>query len=205
VTRAATLPSVLLLDLDGTLVDRDAALVAWLSSKGLDASARAPLVDLDRGGHGPRPAFFAAVGDALDLDAARARALFLRELPGHVAIRPAVAAWLDAFDGPKIVVTNGTSRLQRAKLDAASLADHVDAVVTSQEHRAAKPTASIFRAALALAGGSPRDALMIGDHPQHDVAGAERVGVAARMVRSRWFDVPPGVSAVDSVCEVALR
>lgn len=195
-------PSALLLDLDGTLVARDAAFGAWLAHLGLDPSVEARLVACDRGGHGPRAAFFAALGVALGIGPARARARFHHELPEHVGPRPDVASWLDRFDGPKVVVTNGTARLQRAKLDAAGLARHVDAVITSAEHGAPKPHPSIFRAALALAGIAATDAAMIGDHPVHDLAGARQAGIDAVLIRSPWFDVPPGEIAVASPCEV---
>ena len=195
-------PSALLLVLDGTLIARDAAFAAWLARLGLEPAVEARLTALDQGGHGPRAPLFAALGAALGTGPAPARARFHRELPGHVARRPEVAAWLDGFDGPKVVVTNGTGRLQRAKLDAAGLAAHVDAVITSGEHGAAKPQPSIFRAALALAGVAAADAVMIGDHPRHDLAGARRVGMAAILIRSPWLDVPPGETALDSPCEV---
>jgi putative hydrolase of the HAD superfamily len=162
------------------------------------------LLALDRGGSGPRAAFFGALGAKLGAAATAVKKRFQRELPAHVAPCPEVARWLAAFRGRKIVVTNGSKQLQRAKLDAAGLSQHVDALLTSEEHGAAKPQPSIFRSGLALAGAAADDALMIGDHPQNDVFGASRVGIPACFVRTRWFEVPAGVRSVSSVCEVAL-
>ena len=45
-----------------------------------------------------------------------------------------------------------------------------------------KPSAMLFERALSAAGVAPAQALMIGDNPATDVAGAERVGVASLLL-----------------------
>jgi HAD superfamily hydrolase (TIGR01549 family) len=53
----------------------------------------------------------------------------------------------------------------------------VDAWVSSGAHGKVKPSPSIFRAVLELLGVAPSEAVMIGDSPEDDVAGAEAVGI----------------------------
>jgi HAD superfamily hydrolase (TIGR01549 family) len=53
----------------------------------------------------------------------------------------------------------------------------VDAWVSSGVHGKVKPSPSIFRAVLELLGVAPSEAVMIGDSPEDDVAGAEAVGI----------------------------
>ena len=54
---------------------------------------------------------------------------------------------------------------------------HVDAWVSSGVHGKVKPSPSIFKAVLELLGVAPSEAVMIGDSPDDDVAGAEAVGI----------------------------
>jgi HAD superfamily hydrolase (TIGR01549 family) len=53
----------------------------------------------------------------------------------------------------------------------------VDAWVSSGVHGKVKPSPSIFKAVLELLGVAPSEAVMIGDSPEDDVAGAEAVGI----------------------------
>ena len=54
---------------------------------------------------------------------------------------------------------------------------NVDAWVSSGVHGKVKPSPSIFKAVLELLGVAPAEAVMIGDSPEDDVAGAEAVGI----------------------------
>jgi HAD superfamily hydrolase (TIGR01549 family) len=53
----------------------------------------------------------------------------------------------------------------------------VDAWVSSGVHGKVKPSPSIFKAVLELLGVAPSEAVMIGDSPEDDVAGAQAVGI----------------------------
>jgi putative hydrolase of the HAD superfamily len=81
------------------------------------------------------------------------------------------------------VVTNGMEEHQRAKLDAAGLTDLFDVVVSSAVVGASKPDPRIFRFALERVGGSAAEAVMVGDHPARDIAGAQQAGI-----RGVWVD-----------------
>jgi FMN phosphatase YigB (HAD superfamily) len=195
----------LLLDLDNTLIDRDAAFLAWLDSlrpraPELDIAA---LIALDRGGYGNKRILFTTLGDALGVSAARVRAMYEHELPTFVSLKRDAALLLDRFHGAKVVITNGPSALQRAKIRAAGLEGRVDAVLVSSELGRDKPHQSIFLEALSLARVTSAEAHMIGDHPVCDVLGARRVGIPASLLKTRWFGVPPGVASIDRLTEVA--
>ena len=81
------------------------------------------------------------------------------------------------------VVTNNTVAEQVEKLAFLGLDRSVDFMVTSEEIGAAKPDPKIFRAALARAGASPQEAVMVGDSWASDVRGARTVGI-----RPLWFN-----------------
>jgi 2-haloalkanoic acid dehalogenase type II len=81
------------------------------------------------------------------------------------------------------VVTNGMEGHQRAKLDAAGLTELFDVVVSSSAVGASKPDPRIFEFALERIDGHAADAVMIGDNPSRDVAGAQAAGL-----RAVWVD-----------------
>jgi 2-haloalkanoic acid dehalogenase type II len=98
---------------------------------------------------------------------------------------PEAVAALEGLRGrvPLGVVTNGMEGHQRAKLDAAGLTGLFDAVVTSAAVGASKPDPRIFHAALERLGCRPAEAVMVGDNPLRDVAGAQQAGL-----RGVWID-----------------
>ncbi len=196
----------LLLDLDNTLVDRDAALRAWLvsvlPSRSCTQEALDALIECDRGGYGSKSAFFKLVGERCGTSAEQARRRFVHELPRFIRLKADADELLRRFAGPTVIVTNGSSPMQRRKLAHAGLEGRVTHVLVSEECGLRKPDPAIFHKALALASCTPGEALMIGDHPQADIAGAQSADVSAVLLRTRWFDAPVGVRSVQSLAEV---
>ena len=70
----------------------------------------------------------------------------------------------------------------------------IDVTLASREHGYMKPHASIFRAALELAEVPAHDAVMVGDSYNHDVLGAESVGMRGVLI-ARGGNAPEGITA----------
>lgn len=191
----------ILFDLDNTLIDRDLAVAKWLTTM-VPADRIEPLLELDRGSYGPREEVFRIIGATAGVTSAEARHRFFREIPDLVRVRPDADELLARLSVPAIIVTNGPSRFQRAKIVAAGLVPRTAGIVVSSEVGADKPAPAIFHHALEVAGCSAHEAVMVGDHPINDVAGAEAVGLAAVLVRSRWFAPPAGAHVVDMLTEL---
>jgi HAD superfamily hydrolase (TIGR01549 family) len=77
------------------------------------------------------------------------------------------------------IVTNGPPDLQRTKIQLAGLESAVDSIVISGEVGFGKPDARIFEVALTSVDAGPTRAVMVGDNPVRDVAGAQAVGMRA--------------------------
>lgn len=198
----------ILLDLDNTLVDRDAALRAWLRRcVDLREQEIEPLLALDRADGASLAALSAAlVGLRPGLGpnphglAARIR----RALPDFIRPDPAITRALTRLIEAKLrlaLISNGGPS-QRRKLDAAQLPTRLFATVQiSTELGHAKPSPAIFQAALCALELGPEQALMIGDSAQADIAGAARLGIATCWL-SRGRSYPracpaPSSTAVD--------
>jgi putative hydrolase of the HAD superfamily len=109
------------------------------------------------------------------------------------------------------LVTDGEVRGQRAKLRALGLEDAFDAIVYSDDLGRAlrKPHPAPFRHVLVGLGVPADAAVMIGDRPDKDVAGAAAAGLPAIRVRTgEYADRPdepaPWRSVTDVVAAIAL-
>ena len=94
---------------------------------------------------------------------------------------------------PVVVLTNGITVIQKARLAKSPLSRYFSRVVISQEVGASKPDPKIFE--IALDGVSPSDALMIGDSAASDVLGANRAGVDVCWFNPKGKVLPEGVHA----------
>lgn len=186
-----------LFDLDDTLYpQRSFLLQAWSAvadESTLRGSDRARLFDAlvatsDRGSASGR-----VVDDALalagfdHLDPAHLVASFCRYRPTRLVPDADVVAVLDAVRATHrlAVVTDGIPAQQRAKLTALGLRDHFDAVVCSDDAGRAfrKPHRRPFLTAARALQVDPCAAVMVGDSPHKDIAGARSVGMTSVRLR----------------------
>lgn len=195
------------LDLDDTLVP-----TRRLHGRGLEAARRAlgrgrPLgrAEFDRLYAAARAAVKRRLGPS---PAARGRLLYFKEMVERRGGRqdPALtlAAWRayesvwDAAPEPGVrrvlaalarrrvvgVITNQVCALQLRKLRALDPRGRlVSVLVTSEEAGADKPDRRPYAEACRRARCRPAEALMVGDHPVHDGAGALRAGLRAAVLR----------------------
>lgn len=87
------------------------------------------------------------------------------------------------------ILSNGFGSVQYDKIERSGLSPYVDEVVLSDEVGVQKPDPAIFALALERTGGTPSQAVMIGDSWESDIVGASRAGI-----RSIWYN-PYGFSA----------
>jgi len=83
------------------------------------------------------------------------------------------------------IITNGRAVKQWDKLIRLNVSKLFEVIVISEEARAEKPSAKIFRIALKKAGCKPEEALMIGDR-EEDMA-AKKININAIMFKGRNF------------------
>ncbi len=190
---------LVMIDLDNTLADREAAVRRWVAefceARSLGPDVAAWLTTMDNDGYADRREVFQQIVERLDptasvdelLAAYRRRVVELAALcPGAVAClgRLRDAGWTTA------IVSNGSSEQQHGKIDALGLRPLVDAVVVSGDLGIKKPDPRIFEAAARVTGCRLSDAWMVGDSPENDVVGPHRLGIATVWLRRgrRWSE-----------------
>ncbi|MFD9511278.1 HAD family hydrolase [Streptomyces mirabilis] len=186
-----------LFDLDGTLVDRNAAFADAIADLSHDhaygpeiehwllteLSDRADRGDFDR----LRMAF------QLNESAEHLWRVYVDRMAAAVTCRPAVLGSLKSLKaaGWSIgVATNGASDIQRAKVRAAGIADLIDGIAASGDIDVRKPDSRLFELAAARCGTQLTIGdWMTGDNPETDIAGGYNAGLRAIWVRGRpWPD-----------------
>jgi phosphoglycolate phosphatase len=194
--------SVLVFDLDGTLVSSMEDLVATLNAV------------LDKAGHGTVPQDKVANMVGMGAKVLLQRGLdyleiawsdetitplyedFLEYYAANIAVhtRPfdGVVPTLDRFraDGWKLAVcTNKTERLTLPLLAALNMTDHFDAVVGGDTFAVSKPHAEPVLGAIKRAGGTPEGSIMIGDSVT-DIKAARAAGIPVVAVDFGYTPVP---------------
>jgi putative hydrolase of the HAD superfamily len=183
-----------LFDLDNTLADRRAAFLLWaqwfagaelqLTAASAVDQAVSALIALDQDGYTPRDAFFQAVRNQFPQilpDAAELVTEFRGQFSHHLPpLDPGSSALLDALDRASIpwgIISNGSARNQRGKLQRLGLEQRATCVLISEELGLRKPDPAIFVRAASQLGVEPRKTMFVGDHPEVDICGAARAGM----------------------------
>lgn len=177
---------LLLLNLDDTLIDRAAAFRAWarafLSDLGLPPEDLDWLVALDADGLTDRWDLAEAIRERYGL---RVPVVDLVEELHHGVVAntrldPLVACALriaaEAGWVP-VVVTNGLTRVQAAKIRQTGLDRYVAAWVISEEAGVGKPNPRIFAMAAERVRMRLHGAWVVGPGPETDIAGAAALGL----------------------------
>jgi HAD superfamily hydrolase (TIGR01549 family) len=178
--------TLLLCDLDDTLVDRGRIFGQWVTdftvAHGVSDQDLTWIDALDAGGYTPREDFFGALVQRLGLATAVPDLVdeWTHDFPARYRCDPGVREGLiDArAKGWSLgVVTNGDATVQGRKLVAAGLDELVDAVCISGAVGVRKPERRIFELAAERAGVPLDDGWMIGDNAEADIGGGRGAGL----------------------------
>ena len=199
-----------LFDLDRTLVDRDTAIPRLFRSQWLrvraevspdrpEAAFFARLLALDNKGYANKTEMYERIVQEFMLPPSRARELehdFRENYARSVATFPDTLATLSSLRRKGYVlgiITNGTARVQQAKIDGTGLQAFMSAVLISETEGIKKPHLEIFQRALQRLGVAPDETVFVGDNLVADVQGAKSAGMKAV-----WYADQPGAACAEA-------
>ncbi|MGH3734293.1 MAG: HAD family hydrolase [Micromonosporaceae bacterium] len=181
---------LLMLDLDNTLVDRDAAfrdaVAAFLAEHGQPSTDLTWVMTLDASGNTARRDVAAALGDRYGalVPTTAIRALIDNGAADRVVLTDSSREALgkaQANGWTCVIVTNGRTAQQEAKIRRVGPDRLLQGWVISESVGHKKPEPEIFQAAAEAVGVPLSGAWVIGDSPLADIAGANALGL-----RSVW-------------------
>lgn len=194
----------ILFDLDNTLLDRASAVSYYFETLLKRAvPERSPvavqqtleeILDYDRLGYTEGSVFFQWLADQ-HFPQETAQQIwndFAETMPRSIQPDPNCLSLIEQLQQQYAlaVVTNGSAKVQRAKLKAAHIDQYIKHIVISGETEFEKPDPELFHLALQSLAVTSDQALYIGDHPQADVAGAINAGMQACWISlNRTFPV----------------
>lgn len=201
----------ILFDLDGTLHDRQRSVSGLARSQherfpGLQAVEAGRWLErflhLDARGYVPKAEVYPALLAELGLPGSLARPLIEDYWARYNDFALGFAGLeevLGALRGQGYrlgVVTNGSTRMQTGKLRALGIEGYFEGVIVSEAVGAGKPQARIYEAALERVGAAAAQTVFVGDHPENDVAGPQRLGMRAVWFRDDYWGAPERPDAV---------
>jgi putative hydrolase of the HAD superfamily len=113
-------------------------------------------------------------------------------------ILPGALAVLEKFRRKNIgmaLITNGSSKVQRAKITRHDLFRYFDLIVIEEEFGCGKPDERVFRHALEKLDANAAEVWMVGDDLERDIGGAKNTGIYGVWVDWRQEGLP-GSSSV---------
>ncbi|MGR4884008.1 HAD family hydrolase [Streptomyces sp. LARHCF249] len=192
-----------LFDLDGTLIDRQAALSDAVPALCRSHAFNTPIEHWLRAALADRanPSDFAQLRTYFGLTepAEQLWQEYVDLIAGAVTCRPEVLKGLRQLRAAACtigIITNGAGDIQRAKLAAAGITDLVDGVAASGDLEIRKPARELFELAASRCGRSLADGgWMIGDNPAGDIGGGHEAGLRTIWLRGRPW--PEGLQPAD--------
>lgn len=180
----------LLFDVDGTLIDSNAAHAeAWtkaLHEHGIDVNVDDIRRMIGMGGDKILPAVAHVSEDSEEGRAitTRKKEIFGSLLPGLHATPGArsLLEYLRDKDVEMIIATSADDKEMTALLKQAGLNDLIPSRTTKDDASSSKPDPDIVHAALARSWARPEQTLMIGDTP-YDIEAADRAGIGTIALR----------------------
>ena len=182
----------ILFDLDETLLDRDASILAFLAgqyTRFANALASIPFEHYrdrfqlyDEHGYVAKEIVYGRLVDefALAFDPSELVKDFYANSWNPCILFPGSIELLQSLrrSGYQLgIITNGSIRTQRPKIEQGGLAQLADMALISEAEGIRKPDAAIFLRATEQLGVEPHECVMVGDNPVADIGGALAVGM----------------------------
>jgi putative hydrolase of the HAD superfamily len=103
-------------------------------------------------------------------------------------------SWLKASGCRLGLLTNGAGPAQRKKIERFGLGEFFDTILVEGEVGFGKPDLRIYQLALSRLDVTPRDAWMVGDNLEWDVAAPQKLGLVGIWVDRTARGLPPGTT-----------
>ncbi|GLC90272.1 HAD family hydrolase [Lysinibacillus piscis] len=193
-------------DLDGTLLNRDASLIAFVEhqyhrlEKFLDHIPKEQYINrfitLDNHGYTWKDKVYTQLITEFNIQHLSTEQLladYIQQFQHHCIAFPNLVKLfqqLKQLDIKLGIITNGIGQFQMSNIQALGIDLYVDTILISEWEGIKKPDAEIFIRALHKLHVTADESVFVGDHPINDVQAAQLVGMTSIWKsNSQWQDV----------------
>lgn len=101
------------------------------------------------------------------------------------------------------LISNGKRQFQRDNLNALGIAEYFDTILISEEVGLRKPDPLIFQMGLDHLSVSAAESIFVGDHPEHDVKAARDAGMLGIWKRDEYWTEAEADFTINELFEIA--
>ncbi|MED3553044.1 HAD family hydrolase [Cytobacillus praedii] len=184
-----------LLDLDGTLLNRDASLKYFLEAQYerlYQYLGHIPIekytsrfIELDQRGYVGKDLVYQQLIIELNISGISRESLhqdYINEFSNCCVPFPNLINMLESLKDRSIrlgIITNGKGKFQMDNIKALGIENYFDTILISEREGIKKPNPEIFKRALSKLDAAAYESMYVGDHPENDVLGSKNVGMLA--------------------------
>lgn len=193
-----------LFDLDGTLLDRDQSLVAFLEDQYNRIQAFQCIdkqvfiqrfIELDQKGYVWKDKVYQKLIEELNLEINWQDLLddYVESFQNHCIGFPGLIEILDYLKAMNLklgIISNGFGRFQLNNVKGLKIFHYFDEILISEIEGLRKPNIDIFQRALSRLGIEPQESIFVGDHPINDVEASINAGMKGIWKEENYFDKP---------------
>ncbi|MCH4827250.1 HAD family hydrolase [Planococcus halocryophilus] len=209
-----------LFDFDGTLLNRDASVKAFIDNQ-YDRLKKwvghvpkeqymTRFIELDKRGYVWKDTVYRQLTQEFTIFTITWEELlqdYIREFQFHCVPFDQLIEMLEDLKSKNILlgmITNGYGQFQMDNIKALGIENYFDMILVSEWEGIKKPDPEIFKRALRKLDVSPKHSIFVGDHPENDVKAAQNIGMKGIWKNdSQWTNVDADFT-VDDLKELPL-
>jgi putative hydrolase of the HAD superfamily len=210
---------LVLFDLDGTLLDRDESVKQFIAvqydrlnahlSHVSQTDYATRFIELDCHGHVWKDQVYQELVTEFKITSITWQALlndYETQFQFHCVPFVGLIEMLDTLKRQKYclgMITNGRGEFQAKAISGLGIQAYFDAILISALEQVRKPAAEIFNRAITRLGGTAKNSVFIGDHPEADILGAKNANLRTIWKRNPFWQEAVGADAtIDELMEI---
>jgi putative hydrolase of the HAD superfamily len=210
---------LVLFDLDGTLLDRDESVKQFIAAQydrlnphlthipQTDYAAK--FIELDCHGHVWKDKVYQELVAEFKITSMTWQALlhdYETQFQFHCVPFIGLVEMLETLQqrGYRLgIITNGRGEFQAKAISGLGIQAYFDEILISELEQVRKPAAEIFNRAITRLGGTAKDSVFVGDHPEADILGAKNANLRTIWKRNPFWQEAIGADAtIDNLMEI---
>ena len=209
---------VVLFDLDGTLLNRQASLTRFINDQyerfskyffhvSID-TYRTRFMELDERGYVWKDQVYKKLIEEFEIKGVKSEELledYILNFHHFCEPFPNLFSMLEKLKQKSYklgLITNGKEQFQMNNLKSLGLESYFSLILISEKEGLSKPNPLLFHRALTFFEVLPEEAIYIGDHPENDYRGAQNIGLKVIWKKDTyWKDFQPEF-LIDDILEI---